>query len=93
MECVPRARLLVENVAMLFELFVSVNVPIVVAPSLNVTVPVAVPEGCVLIVAVKVTDWPNAEGFALEARAVDVPLEVTLQLVVVELARKMSSPL
>ena len=45
----------------------SVPVPNVVLPSLNVTVPVAV-DG--VTVAVKVTDEPNADGFADEAKAV-----------------------
>ena len=41
-------------------------VPNVVVPSLKVTVPVGVPvPGKVTIdVAVKVTDWPNTDGFA-----------------------------
>src|SRR5206468_2428738 len=45
-----------------------VPVPMVVPPSLNVTVPVGVPApGAVaLTTAVKVTVWPNTEGFASE---------------------------
>ena len=44
----------------------SVAVPRVEAPSRNVTVPVGVPEPGVpaVTVAVKVTDWPNTDGFA-----------------------------
>ncbi len=49
----------VVNVAMLP---LSVPDPILVAPSKNVTVPVGVPD-VVAIVAVKVTLWPNVEGF------------------------------
>jgi len=43
-----------------------------VAPSLKVTVPVGVPApGAVaLTVAVIVTDWPNTDGLAEDARAV-----------------------
>ena len=52
----------------------SVPVPSVVAPSLNVTVPVGVPVpgGDGATVAVKVTDWPNFEGLAEEVSAVVV---------------------
>jgi len=51
-----------------------VPVPIVARPSLNVAVPVGVPApGAVAAtVAVKVTDWPYTEGFALELRVVVV---------------------
>ena len=44
----------------------SVPVPSVVAPSLNVTVPVGVPDAgdAAATVAVKVTDWPNTLGLA-----------------------------
>ena len=45
----------------------SVPVPSVVAPSLNVTVPVAVLG---VTVAVNVTDCPNAEGLVLDATVV-----------------------
>ena len=42
--------------------------PSVVAPSLKVTVPVGVPApGACDTVAVKVTDWPKADGLAEEA--------------------------
>ena len=49
-----------------------VPVPIVVPASLNVTVPVGVPVpgDTALTVAVKVTDWPDTEGFADEATVV-----------------------
>jgi hypothetical protein len=36
---------------------------VVVPPSRKVTVPVAVPENCGATVAVKVTVWPNIDGF------------------------------
>jgi hypothetical protein len=49
----------------------NVPVPIVVAPSLNVTVPVGVPE-LPVTVAVNVTGEPTAAGFALEVRVVVV---------------------
>ena len=44
----------------------SVAVPSIVAPSLNVTVPVGTreEEPAALTVAVKLTCWPNTEGFA-----------------------------
>jgi hypothetical protein len=50
----------------------SVPVPSVVAPSLNVTVPVGVLELLVVTVAVKVTEEPAGSGFALDANAVVV---------------------
>jgi hypothetical protein len=53
----------------------SVPVPKVVAPSRNVTVPVAV-EGDT--VAVKVTDWPDVEGLRLEATPVVVFVLLTV---------------
>ena len=48
----------------------SVPVPSSVAPSLNVTVPVGVPVVADFTVAVKVTAWPNADGFAEETTEV-----------------------
>ena len=58
----------------------SVPVPIVVAPSLNVTVPVAVPEPgeTAATVAVNVTDWPKTEGFWEEVTVVVVPAWFTV---------------
>lgn len=47
-------------------------VPRTVAPSLNVTEPVGVPETAAVTVAVKVTELPEKDGLALEARAVEV---------------------
>ena len=48
-----------------------VPVPRVVAPSLNVTVPVGV-EADPVTVAVKVTDWPKTDGFSEEPTAVEL---------------------
>src|ERR1700680_1406988 len=48
----------------------SVPVPSTVALSLNVTVPVGVPEVAGFTVAVKVTAWPNADGFTEETTEV-----------------------
>ena len=52
----------------------SVPVPRVVAPSLNVTVPVAVPlpGATAATVAVNVTDWPNTDGFTEDVKVVVV---------------------
>ena len=69
MECVPTDKEAVVKEA-LPELW-RVPVPIVVDPSLNVTVPVGVPEVAVTV-AVKVTDCPKADGFTDEVRAVVV---------------------
>jgi len=52
----------------------SVPVPNVVAPSLNVTVPNGVPEpgDTAATVAVNVTDWPKTEGLVEEVKVVVV---------------------
>jgi hypothetical protein len=71
------------------------TVPSVVAPSLNVTVPVVVPAPglTALTVAVKVTDWPNTEGFAEEATVVDVLAWLTVcDRVALVLPEKFVSP-
>ena len=39
------------------------------SPSEKVTVPVAVPPNCGVIVAVNVMDWPEDEGLALVVKA------------------------
>ncbi len=57
--CDPVVNADVVNVAVLPD---SVPDPIFVASSKNVTVPVGVPDA-VVTVAVKVTLWPNVEGF------------------------------
>ena len=53
------------------------NVPVarVVTPSVNVTVPVGVPEpgATAVTLAVKVTDCPKTEGLALDVSVVVVP--------------------
>ena len=61
----------------------SVPVPSVVLPSLNVTVPVGVPlaGATAAIVAVNVTDCPKTEGLAEEVTAVlELPLFTTCGL-------------
>ena len=57
----------------------SVPVPSVLAPSLKLTVPVGFPApgATAATVAVKVTDWPNAEGFADETTVVVVAAGLT----------------
>ena len=52
--------------------------PKLVAPSLNVTVPVGVtdPDVCVTV-AVNVTDWPNTDGLSDEINVVVVPALLT----------------
>ena len=52
----------------------SVPGPSVVVPSLNVTVPLGVPApgATADTVAVRVTDWPNTDGFTDELTAVVV---------------------
>jgi len=70
-ECVPTERLLIGNVAT--PLPFMADVPMVVAPSLNVTDPVGVPAPVTTVtVAVKVVDCPYVEGFTEEVRAVAV---------------------
>ena len=64
----PAASVEIENVALPE---IRDPLPIVAVPSLNVTVPVAV-EGDT--VAVKVTVWPEVDGFKLEARLLLVPI-------------------
>ena len=72
MECDPSTNAEVVNVACP-EPF-SVPVPSVVVPSLNVTVPVGVPEPgeAAATVAVKVTDCPTTDGFEEEPKLVVV---------------------
>ena len=71
MECGPGAREEAANVA---TPALSAPVPSVVAPSLNVTVPVAVPlpGDTAATVAVNVTDCPNTDGFEDDVTAVVV---------------------
>ena len=72
----------------------NVPVPSVVVPSLKVTVPVGLPlpGATALTVAVKVTDWPNAEGFAEEASVVVVLALLTVCETVPLLGSKVESP-
>jgi hypothetical protein len=73
----------------------SVFVANVVVPSLNVTVPVGLPEpgGTALTAAVKVTTWPNTEGLTEDARAVLLPAWFTVWLsVLLVLPEKLPSP-
>jgi hypothetical protein len=57
------------------------TVPRVVAPSLNVTNPVGMPEVREDTVAVKVTVWLGREGLAEDTSEVDVPACVTLWVI------------
>jgi hypothetical protein len=82
MECAPRVSVEVLNVAAPPD---KLLVPRVVAPSLNVTVPVAV-DG--VTVAVKVTGLPYADGLADAVTAVVVVERPTLKVPVAELDRK-----
>ena len=66
-EWLPTANAEVVKVA--FPAF-SLPVPSTVALSLNVTVPVGVPEVAGFTVAVKVTAWPTADGFTEETTEV-----------------------
>ena len=79
MLCDPSASAEVENVATPPE---SEPVPIVVEPSLNVTVPVAVPAPGALTatVAVNVTDSPTTDGFCDDASDVLVEAVFTVWL-------------
>jgi len=70
MECVPTASVDVENVATLLPF--SVDEPSVMAPSMNVTVPVAPDSG--LTVAENVTCCPNADGLSDDVTWVVVPI-------------------
>jgi hypothetical protein len=69
-ECVPTASELVVRVA---EPLLIGPVPSIVAPSWNVTIPVA-PD---VIVAVKITLVPNVDGFSEETRATVLDALVT----------------
>ena len=61
----------------------SVPVPSVRPPSKSVTVPVAMQQG--VMVAVKVTAWPETEGLGLEVSVVFVLLLITWPHVAEEL--------
>jgi hypothetical protein len=66
------------------------TVPSTVAPSLNDTLPVDVPDA-VETVAVKVTDCPGALGLSEDVTAVDVEAEVTDVVTVAELFAALGS--
>ena len=88
MECDPTVSVDVVNIALPP---LSVPVPSVVVPSLNVTVPVGVPD-VAATVAVKVTAWPNVEGFSEDATVVELAgFTVCVRLAEV-LAVKLASP-
>jgi hypothetical protein len=90
-EWLPVASALVVNVAAA-EAF-NAPVPSVVAPSLNVTLPVGVPAIVEVIVAVNVTDCPNVDGLTDEMTAVTVAGKFTDCVTVFEvLAAKFASP-
>jgi hypothetical protein len=92
--CEPAARDDVVRVAWPARL--TVPVPIVLLPSLNVTIPDAVPApGAVAAtVAVNVTLWPNTEGLAEEVSDVLVPALLTVCVrVVAVFPLKLLSPM
>ena len=71
----------------------STPMPMLVPPSLNVTVPLGVPLPLVTV-AVKVTAWASPEGFREEDSVVEVATPFTVWLRAVEvLAAKLASPL
>jgi len=71
----------------------SLTLPMVVAPFLNVTVPVGVPLYCGTTVAVKVTDSPTVPGLTDETRVVVLVAWFTTWFSVGEvLAAKFVSP-
>ena len=70
-------------------------VPNVAAPSRNVTVPVGVPApgATALTVAVKVTAWPEADGFTDEVTVVELLALLTVWVIAAEvLELKLASP-
>jgi hypothetical protein len=70
-------------------------VPNVAAPSRNVTVPVGVPApgATALTVAVKVTAWPEADGFTDEVTVVELLALFTVCVMAAEvLLLKLASP-
>jgi len=72
-----------------------VAVPSVAAPSRNVTVPVGVPTpgATALTVAVKVTAWPDADGFTDEVTVVELLALLTVWVIAAEvLELKLASP-
>jgi hypothetical protein len=72
MECVPtlKAVLLMDAMLDATPLGLRVPVPRTFVPSMNVTVPIGVPDagGVALTVAVRITVWPDTVGFGVELR-------------------------
>ena len=88
----PTARADVEKVALPPE---SVALPMETPASRNVTVPVGVPTAgaTALTVAVKVTAWPNSDGFTeLVTAVVLVPVATVCVIAAELLAVKLVSP-
>jgi hypothetical protein len=88
----PTASVEVANVA-LPEL--KAAVASVAAPSRKVTVPVGVPAPgeTALTVAVKVTAWPNTDGFTDEVTVVELEALLTVWVIAVEMLElKLASP-
>jgi hypothetical protein len=81
-ESLPTGRVEVASVAVLLRPLpgARVAVPIEVVPFMKVTVPVGAPLGLV-IVPVKVTDWPVLEGFSEDATVAVVLAAVTTWLI------------
>jgi len=75
MECVPTVNVVTVSWAELFERAAE---PSEVAPSMNVTVPVALPPNAGWIAADSVIDCPKTDGFALEAATVVVASPFTV---------------
>ena len=91
-ECVPEESADVVNVA--WELAFNVPVPRAAMPSINVTVPPAVPVPLGVTVAEKVTDCPATDGFLDDATEVLVATLLTVWLKVPDmLPAKFPSPL
>jgi hypothetical protein len=90
MACVPPVRVEVVNVATPLPL--SVPVPSVAAPFLNVTVPVGTGAAVWCTVAVNVTAWPYVDGFSEEASAVVLTSCTTWTSTGEVLARKKVAP-
>lgn len=71
------------------------TVPSVAAPSLKVTLPVAVPVPglATVTVAIRATDWPETEGFGVGVSAVVVDAGSTVTVKgAEELVAKLESP-
>src|SRR5438309_481772 len=74
--------------------FTLTGLPVLVPSIANWTVPVGVPApgAATLIVAVKITPWPNAAGLAEDVRVVLVLAWLTIWLSVPGLLLKFASP-